>query len=103
MYLECVVLLFFINYLRLNYLILIYAVLTSLLTAFCIILSTWLYKYRISSINTPGILLFSHLKSNTQIMPQCGTNQGCATIFTHVKIIFNISINKATDIVTTEI
>ena len=33
-------------------------------------------------------------------MPQCGINQGCTTIFTHVKIIFNISINKATDIVT---
>ena len=32
-------------------------------------------------------------------MPQRGINQGCATIFTHVKIIFNISINKATDIV----
>ena len=31
-------------------------------------------------------------------MPQCSINQGCATIFTHVKIIFNISINKATDI-----
>ena len=26
----------------------------------------------------------------TQIMPQCGINRGCATIFTHVKIIFNI-------------
>ena len=36
-------------------------------------------------------------------MPQCGINRGWATIFTHVKIIFNISINKATDIVTTEI
>ena len=32
-------------------------------------------------------------------MPQCGINRGCAIIFTHVKIIFNISINKATDIV----
>ena len=36
-------------------------------------------------------------------MPQCGTNRGYATIFRHVKIILNISINKATDIVTTEI
>ena len=25
-------------------------------------------------------------------MPQCGINRGCATIFTHVKIIFNNSI-----------
>ena len=31
-------------------------------------------------------------------MPQCGINRGCTTIFTHVKIIFNIGINKATDI-----
>ena len=31
------------------------------------------------------------------LMPQCGINRGCATIFTHVKIIFNISTNKTTD------
>ena len=39
MCLDCVVLLFFINYLPKTY---IRPVLTSLLTAFCIILSTWL-------------------------------------------------------------
>ena len=36
-------------------------------------------------------------------MPQCGINRGCATIFIHMKIIFYTSINKAIDIVTTEI
>ena len=33
----------------------------------------------------------------TQIMPQCGINQGCAIFYTR-EIIFSISINKATDI-----
>ena len=56
MHLECVVSLFYINYLILNYLrlIIIRPFLTSLLTAIFIILSTWLIRLIIKDFTASG-------------------------------------------------